>query len=42
VPTVSALSLEEWMAEFERLKRVNGEIMGKRGKETRRNKGSTP
>lgn len=31
VPTVNSLSLAEWMAEFERLKRVNAEIMGGKG-----------
>jgi len=28
VPTVSGFSLLEWIAEFERLKKLNGEIMG--------------
>ena len=28
VPTVNSLALPEWMAEFERLKKVNAEIMG--------------
>jgi hypothetical protein len=33
VPTVNSLSLPEWVAEFERLKKLNGEIMGgKQGK----------
>jgi len=33
VPTVSSLTLAEWMAEFERLKQLNAEIMdGKGGK----------
>jgi len=27
-PTVSSLTLTEWIAEFERLKKVNAEIMG--------------
>jgi hypothetical protein len=30
VPTVNSLALPEWMAEFERLKKVNAEIMGGR------------
>jgi hypothetical protein len=28
VPTVNSLTLPEWMAEFERLKKANAEIMG--------------
>jgi hypothetical protein len=28
VPTVNALTLEQWVAEFERLKKVNADIMG--------------
>jgi len=28
VPTVNSLTLTEWLAEFERLKKVNAEIMG--------------
>ena len=28
VTNVSSFSLAQWMAEFERLKKVNGEIMG--------------
>jgi hypothetical protein len=39
VPTVSTFSLPEWMAEFERLQKLNGEIMGgKRGKPAARRK----
>jgi hypothetical protein len=30
VPTLSSFSVPEWMAEFERLKKVNSEIMGGR------------
>jgi hypothetical protein len=29
VPTVSALSIEEWVREFERLRAVNAQILGK-------------
>jgi hypothetical protein len=32
VQNVSSFSLQEWMAEFERLKKLNGAIMGKSGK----------
>ena len=33
LPTVNSLTLGEWIAEFERLKKLNAEIMGgKRGK----------
>jgi len=32
VPTVSALSMEEWMREFERLQAVNAQIFGKGSK----------
>jgi hypothetical protein len=33
VPTVNSLTLPEWMAEFERMKKLNAEIMSdKRGK----------
>jgi hypothetical protein len=28
VPTISSLTLEQWIAEFERLRKVNQEIMG--------------
>jgi hypothetical protein len=28
VPTVNSLTLAQWMAEFERLKKVNAEFMG--------------
>jgi hypothetical protein len=39
VPNVSSFSLPEWIAEFERLKKLNGEIMGgKRGKPARKRK----
>jgi hypothetical protein len=31
VPTVSSFSLPEWMAAFDRLKRVNAAIMGGKG-----------
>jgi hypothetical protein len=31
VPNVSSLGLPEWIAEFERLKKLNGEIMGGTG-----------
>ena len=31
VPTVNSLTLAEWMGEFERLKKVNAEIMGGKG-----------
>jgi hypothetical protein len=31
VPTVNSLTLPEWMAEFERLRKVNVEIMGAKG-----------
>ena len=32
VPAVSALSMEEWMREFERLQAVNAQILGKGSK----------
>jgi hypothetical protein len=32
VATISSLTLPEWIAEFERLKRLNGEIMSKHSK----------
>jgi hypothetical protein len=32
VPTLRSLSLEQWLAEFDRLKKLNDEIMGKGGK----------
>jgi hypothetical protein len=41
VETISSLTLPEWMAEFERLKKLNGEIMSKRTKRARKQKGST-
>jgi hypothetical protein len=45
VPTLSSLSLEQWVAEFERLKKLNAEIMkgGKTpaGKRTRSKRGGT-
>lgn len=28
--TLSSLSLDQWMKEFERLKKVNGDMLGKR------------
>lgn len=31
VQTISSLSIPEWIAEFERLKKLNAEIMGKGG-----------
>jgi hypothetical protein len=31
VPTVNSLTLAEWVAEFERLKKVNAEVMGCKG-----------
>jgi hypothetical protein len=31
VPTVNSLTMPEWMAELERLKKVNAEIMGGKG-----------
>jgi hypothetical protein len=39
VPNVSSFSLPEWMAEFERLKKLNGEILVGKGKPSpKRNK----
>jgi hypothetical protein len=39
VPNVSSLSLEQWVAEYERLKRLNEEILrGKVGSEPARRK----
>jgi len=38
VPTVNSFSLPEWMAEFERLKKLNGEIMAKSSKPGARQK----
>jgi hypothetical protein len=37
VPTVNSLSLDQWLTEFEWLKRVNAEIMG--AGESKRKKG---
>jgi hypothetical protein len=38
-PTLSSFSLPDWIAEFERLKRLNGEIMGgTRGKQAPKRK----
>jgi hypothetical protein len=31
VPTVNSLTLAQWVAEFDRLKKVNAEIMGTKG-----------
>ena len=31
VPTVNSLSVAEWIAEFDRLKKVNAEIIGAKG-----------
>ena len=39
VPTVSSLTLPEWIAVFERLKKVNKEIMSKRPTGPRKQKG---
>lgn len=41
VPTVNSLTLPEWMVEFDRLKKVNAEIVGAKGGKRRRN-GSRP
>ena len=38
VPTLSALSLEQWMAEFDRLKNLNEQIVGG-GSSNRRKRG---
>jgi hypothetical protein len=42
VPTLSSLSLDEWLAEFDRLKKLNGEIIMKTAKKpaSQRNRGA--
>jgi hypothetical protein len=32
VPTLNALTMDEWIAEFQRLKKLNQEIMGQAGR----------
>jgi hypothetical protein len=36
VPTLNSLTLSQWLDEFQRLKRLNAEIMGTKPKRTRK------